>query len=65
LIFKQLNIVEKDEYFKDQDTDENILCECCQEPITKENLGNIVPGSRKFYCKEPSCFATYIQTTID
>jgi len=64
-ILKQLNIKEDNGHLADITTSKEIVCECCQELITKGNLGNIVPGSKKFYCKELNCFASYIQTTIE
>ena len=36
------------------------VCEGCGIPITLSNLGHIVYGSNKIYCKNPSCFGHYI-----
>lgn len=35
-------------------------CECCGRGVKVEHVGNIVPGSTKIYCDNPSCFAEYV-----
>ena len=37
-----------------------IECSCCEERITLDNLGNIMPGSKEFFCDDPTCLAEYI-----
>ncbi len=42
---------------------ERATCECCGSEIYKENVGNIMRGSKHFYCKNPACFANYLIKT--
>jgi len=37
-----------------------IKCECCGRMVKPDQVGNIVPGSTKVYCDNPSCFAEYV-----
>ena len=46
-------------YLKDS-TGEPIRCECCDSVLHINNVGNIMKGSKKFYCKNPSCYASYL-----
>jgi hypothetical protein len=39
------------------------ICHTCGSDIKKSNLGNIMPGSRLFFCDNPACLATYIAET--
>lgn len=39
---------------------ETVICHTCGEEIEKKNLGNIMPGSRLFFCDNPLCFAAYL-----
>ena len=38
-------------------------CHTCGCDIKKSNLGNIMPGSKLFFCDNPACLATYIAET--
>lgn len=42
---------------------EPAVCHTCGCDIGKSNLGNIMPGSRLFFCDNPACLATYIAQT--
>lgn len=64
IVFKQLDIEEREEVLEDRNTGETIKCECCNRPIKKEEIGAITKGSKHFYCKEPGCFAKYIVENI-
>lgn len=39
------------------------ICHTCGCDIKKSNLGNIMPGSKVFFCDNPACLATYIAET--
>lgn len=39
---------------------QNITCDCCGTEIHLNNIGNILRGSKKFYCKNPACYANYL-----
>lgn len=39
---------------------EPITCHTCGSKLRTKNLGNIMPGSRLFFCDNPLCFATYL-----
>jgi len=40
--------------------DQKIVCDCCGSEIHINNVGNILKGSKKFYCKNPACFSHYL-----
>lgn len=35
-------------------------CQRCHEPLTVDNLGNIMPGSLLLFCDNPFCLSTYV-----
>lgn len=35
-------------------------CPACGDIVTKEHLGNIMPGSKLIFCDDPTCFAHWI-----
>lgn len=37
-----------------------IKCECCEKVLDINNVGNIMKGSKKLYCKNPSCYSSYL-----
>ena len=39
---------------------EIISCSTCERPLTVETVGNIAHGSRKLFCDNPLCFATWV-----
>jgi len=39
---------------------EIVQCSSCNTKITDKNLGNIMPGSKKFFCDNPACFSKYV-----
>lgn len=43
----------------------SVSCECCREPITVHNLGNVMPGSTLVYCKDPFCLTDYVAEHSD
>ena len=46
-------------YLKDSEN-KPIKCECCDKVLDINNVGNIMKGSKKFYCKNPSCYSSYL-----
>ena len=42
-----------------------VTCRSCGCIIKADNLGNIMHGSKGFYCDDPTCFAQYIAKYID
>mgnify|MGYP001110562328 CR=1 FL=1 len=42
------------------ETGERVSCHTCGVDIKKSNLGNVMPGSKLFFCDNPACFATYV-----
>jgi hypothetical protein len=44
-------------------TGQPAACHTCGCDITRANLGNIMPGSKLFFCDNPACLATYIAET--
>jgi hypothetical protein len=64
-ILKSFNIATEESkndlkvYLKD-DTGHNLICECCGQELHTGNVGNIMRGSTKIYCKSPSCFTSYL-----
>jgi hypothetical protein len=44
-------------------TGDPAVCHTCGCDIGKSNLGNIMPGSKLFFCDNPVCLATYIAET--
>jgi hypothetical protein len=47
------------------DNDRTIKCSCCERPIKKGSIGNILPGSNIIYCDNPVCFADYMREHLD
>ena len=41
-----------------------LVCECCGEDVTVDNLGSVMPGSLEVYCDNPACFAKYVEGRI-
>ena len=39
------------------------VCHTCGRDIKRSNLGNIMPGSKLFFCDNAACLATYIADT--
>jgi len=39
-------------------------CDCCEEQITVENFGTLMPGSEYFYCSNPACIMKYYAKTL-
>ncbi len=44
----------------DSKTGEHARCEACQTKLNIDNLGHIAHGSKKLYCRNPSCFSHYV-----
>lgn len=62
-IVKQLGLeFNKNDYLVDGK--KTIKCKCCDHPIRKRNLGNILPGSDIIYCDNPVCFADYMDNNL-
>jgi hypothetical protein len=40
-------------------------CDCCDEPLTVENLGAVLPGSRYLYCTDPTCLSDYVAEVLE
>lgn len=57
------NSIDKNGYIINENG-EKVTCETCKCEITKENLGNILPGSKLFFCDNPACFAGYVSKKI-
>ena len=45
--------------------DKTIHCDSCNHPITKKNLGNILPGSNVVCCDNPNCFTKYMNEHLN
>ena len=37
-----------------------VKCDTCEETLITERVGNIAHGSRKLFCDNPLCFATWV-----
>ena len=37
-----------------------VHCETCEKNLTTDKVGNIAHGSRKLFCDNPLCFATWV-----
>ena len=57
------NLINKNGFVVDENNDK-VVCTNCNCEITKENLGNIHPGSKLFFCDNPACFAGYVREKI-
>ncbi len=61
IMLEKLNLREDDrKNIIDESEHQQIVCAHCNTSITKENIGLIVPGSKKIYCKNVSCLADYV-----
>lgn len=47
-----------------EDGKKTIKCKCCNHPIRRRNLGNILPGSNIIYCDNPNCFTGYMDNYL-
>ena len=55
--------IKSNKYLKKDGKDIN--CHCCEKPLKTSNLGSILPGSRLFYCDDPTCLAEYVSEHIE
>jgi len=55
--------IDENDFILDEEG-EIATCESCECKINRENLGNIMPGSKLFYCDNTACFAQYIHDHI-
>lgn len=37
-----------------------VTCQVCGDVIKTSNLGNVMPGSKHFFCDDPTCFAGWV-----
>lgn len=58
-ILRILNVKKKGYRILDE-TSEQITCHTCGREITTGNLGNVMPGTKEFFCDNPACFAMYL-----
>ena len=63
-ILDRLDIKIQPGHLVDNETGTVVLCECCHEKIDIEDIGNIIPGSKHFYCRKLSCFTTYLVESL-
>jgi hypothetical protein len=42
-----------------KETGEVVQCHICSTELTKDNVGNVMPGSRVVLCDNPCCFLEY------
>lgn len=58
-IIELLDLQVNGEFIVDEDG-EKVTCAACGKEVTKSNLGNVMAGSKTFFCDNPACFATYV-----
>jgi len=40
------------------------VCDGCEDEITVQTLGSLMPGSEHFYCNKPGCALKYYARTL-
>ncbi|MDG6219491.1 MAG: hypothetical protein QCI00_08635 [Candidatus Thermoplasmatota archaeon] len=60
IILEKLELEVDNNQIIDPEIGRPAFCECCSEAITNQNIGAIVPGSKRFYCKKTKCFMNYM-----
>lgn len=64
VVLEQLHIKKEGDHLLNEEEGTIVKCEICNTKLAEDDIGNIVPGSKKFYCRNLACFAEYIHDSL-